>query len=776
MVLIPLVFIIFPSFDTHGFSLSLRNGYSDPMPTTLTNSLPENVMPPGPVFGPAERVSVVLPLPLAGGYDYRVPDAMTLRPGDVVRVPLGRRLSIGVVWGVGAGDFDAAKLKTVAEKLPAPPMTAAMRDFVDWVARYTVHSAGAVLKMALSVPDALEEPTTVQAYTAPDAVPDSLRLTDARKKVLDEATKGPPRTAAQLARDAGVTASVVKGLAEAGALTAVTLQNTPTFRHPDPDSPGPILGDAQATAAAELVAKTQARTFSATLLDGVPGSGKTEVYFEAVSEALKQGRQVLVLLPEIALGSQWRNRFRERFGGDPVEWHSDLTQAQRRTQWRAIADGEVRVVVGARSALFLPFADLGLIVVDEEHDAAFKQEDGVTYNARDMAVVRASLTKIPVVLASATPSLESVANVGLGRYQGQHLPDRHGGASLPDMMVADMRRDPPPRGRWLSPVLEKAVRETIEAGEQAMLFLNRRGYAPLTLCRKCGYRLQCPQCTAWLVEHRLGRGGGKLQCHHCGFSSGLPHECPECHAEDSFAACGPGVERLAEEAHEIFPDARIAIAVSDTLTSPGAAAEMVRRIEDHEVDLLVGTQIVAKGYHFPMLTLVGVVDADLGLNGGDLRAAERTYQTLYQVAGRAGRAERPGRVVLQTYMPEHPVMQALLSGERDAFVAAEQAARQDAGMPPYGRLAALIVSGDAESVVDQAAHLLGRAAPRGDGIQVLGPAPAPFALLRGRHRRRLLVKTSKDINVQALLRDWMARCAVPRTVRVQIDVDPYSFQ
>jgi len=502
--------------------------------------------------------------------------------------------------------------------------------------------------------------------------------------------------------------------------------------------------------------------------------GKTEVYFDAVAEALDQGKQALVLVPEIALTAQWLSRFRQRFGADPAQWHSELTQAQRGHTWRAVAAGTARVVIGARSALFLPFADLGLVVVDEEHDTSFKQEEGVIYNARDMAVVRANLGGIPAVLASATPSLESVINVGSGRYGELTLPDRHAGASLPDVAMIDLRTQPPARGRWISGQLEDALHKTFDAGEQAMLFLNRRGYAPLTLCRTCGHRMECPRCSAWLVEHRHKKYS-RLECHHCGHQIPAPEACPECEATESLVACGPGVERLAEEAAELFPEARQAIAASDTLKNPAALATLVKRIEDHDVDLLIGTQVVAKGHHFPMLTLVGVVDADLGLAGGDLRAAERCYQLLYQVAGRAGRAGRPGRVLFQTYLAEHPVMAALASGDRDRFLEAEAASREAAGMPPFGRLAALIVSGRHESQVDGVARALGRAAPDMTGVRVLGPATAPMALLRGRHRQRLLLIAGRNVNVQRVVRDWLGRVRTPNAVRVQIDVDPYSF-
>jgi len=722
------------------------------------------------VFAAGERVAVLLPRPLTTAYDYRVPDGLTLATGDIVRVPLGPSAMSGVVWGPGTGEVDDTKLRDVAARHDCPALPAVLRRFVRWVADYTLADAGAVLRMAMSIPEAFEPPAPTSAIALDPDAPD-IRLTPARQRVLDAASEGPPRPAAELARQAGCTPGVVAGLVSQGALAKVTMALAPPPL-PEHARPGVELADDQAAAAAALVDSAAARDFSVTLLDGVPGAGKTEVYFEAVAEALRQGRQVLVLLPEIALSAQWLERFRRRFGVAPVVWHSELARGQRRQAWRWIAEGVAPVVVGARSALWLPFPDLGLVIVDEEHDASFKQEDGVIYNARDMAVVRARLGAFAAVLVSATPSLETVANVGRGRYGHLALAARHGGAALPDIAVIDVKAEPPPRGQWIAPKLRQALEECFQAGDQAMLFLNRRGYAPLTLCRTCGHRFQCPTCSAWLVEHRLL---GRLQCHHCGHRVRPPKACPECETEDSLAACGPGVERLAEEAAALFPDQRLLVAASDTVTGPKAAADLVRRIEDREVDLLIGTQIVAKGYHFPHLTLVGVVDADLGLSGGDLRAAERTYQLLYQVAGRAGRAERPGRVMLQTYMPEHPVMAALASGDRDAFTEAEQLAREVAGMPPHGRLAALVVSGKDEAAVDQAARELGRTAPRPDGVHVWGPAPAPLALLRGRHRRRLLMRTQRHIAPQPLLREWIQRARLPKKVRVQIDVDPYSF-
>jgi len=533
-----------------------------------------------------------------------------------------------------------------------------------------------------------------------------------------------------------------------------------------------VLSAEQAAAAQGLVDKVLAPAFSATLLDGVPGAGKTEVYFEAIAAALAAGRQVLVLLPEIALTAQWLKRFEDRFGALPASWHSGLTGLERRETWRAIAEGRVAVVVGARSALFLPFANLGLIVVDEEHDGSFKQEDGVTYNARDMAVVRARLVAAPIVLASATPSLESIVNVRSGRYGALHLSDRHGGRDLASIAAVDLRREPPARGRWLSPPVVEAMQRTFAAGEQTLLFLNRRGYAPLTLCRGCGHGIECPQCSAWLVEHRFRRS---LICHHCGHSEPPAHACRHCGAVDQFVACGPGVERLAEEALTLLPEARLELFTSDSLLDRDQATAAVERMEAGEIDILVGTQMAAKGHHFPNLTLVVVVDADLGLNGGDLRAAERTFQLLYQVAGRAGREDRPGRALVQTHVPEHPVMQALVSGDRDRFVEAELRDRQAAGMPPFGRLASLIVSGPDPAAVDNVCAALARRAPVQDGVTVLGPATAPLALLRGRHRRRFLLKATREIAVQPLLRTWLERIGLPGSVRLQVDVDPYSF-
>ena len=724
---------------------------------------------------PPATVAVLLPLPLDRAYDYTVPGDLeeAVVPGSFVRVPLGGVERVGVVWGEGEGGVEPARLKPVTAVLEAPPMTEPLRGLVDWAAEYTLAQRGAVLRMAMSVPAALEPAPVRTAYRLGQG--EAPRMTDARARVLTLLKEGPSRTAAEIEREAGVSAGVVRGLASHGAVEAVSVRDVATFGHPDTRSAGPTLSDAQCLGAETLSGALANGAFSVTVLDGVTGAGKTEVYFEAIAAALDAGHQVLVMLPEIALSAQWLGRFRARFGSAPAVWHSELGTRRRRETWRAVAEGRAQVVVGARSALWLPFRSLGLIVVDEEHDAAFKQEDGVVYHARDMAVVRARLEGCPAVLVSATPSLETVVNIEKGRYASVLLPDRHGAARLPTIETVDLRETPPERGAWLARPLRAALAETLDAGEQALLFLNRRGYAPLTLCRACGHRFHCPNCSAWLVEHRFT---GTLDCHHCGFRQPQPEACPACETEGSFAACGPGVERLAEEVDGAFPGARWAVLTSDTVGGPSQVQDLVNAIAAHEIDVLIGTQMVAKGHHFPQLTLVGVVDADLGLAGGDMRAAERTYQLLHQVGGRAGRGGRPGRVMLQTYAAEHPVIAALAAGDRDSFMAREAAAREAHGLPPFGRLAAVIASGPNEAETLRAASALARSARAEEKslrIQVLGPAPAPLKLLRGRHRFRLLFKAPRGVLLQPHMRRWLAALDRRTRARLQVDIDPHSF-
>ena len=731
---------------------------------------PEKTVPRQDETPAGQRVSVLFPLPLPKPYDYLC-DAPQPPVGGFVVAPFGPREVVGVVWPSLGEAPPRDKLKSVIDVLDAPPLARDLVDFVDWAADYTMFPKGAVLRMTMRVSDALAGPRMQTAYVKTGAAPS--RLTPQREKVL--AAAGPtPMAAAALASAAGVSEAVVRGLAEAGALARVDVDPDPPFDPPDLTRSGRDLSADQQYAARLIGDIVAAGGHKAALIDGVTGSGKTEVYFEAVAAALGKDpeAQALILLPEIALTLPFLARVEERFGAAPAPWHSDLTGAQRRRSWRRVAEGQARLVVGARSALFLPFKKLRLIVVDEEHDGAYKQEEGVIYHARDLAVARGSLAGFPVLLASATPSLETVVNVDEGRYDAVGLPSRFAEAAMPDIHLIDMREHAPEAGRWLSPPLVDAVNANLAAGEQSLLFLNRRGYAPLTLCRRCGHKMTAPGSDTMLVQHRFEN---RLVCHHTGFSMPKPSACPVCNAVDSLTACGPGVERVAEEAKARWPAARIAVLSSDTAVGPRAVREVLDAMHGGEIDILIATQVAAKGHHFPNLTLVGVVDADLGLAGGDLRAAERTYQLLSQVTGRAGRAEKPGRALLQTYQLEAAVLRALASGDRDAFLAAEAAGRSALGYPPYGRLAAITLRSQDETLLDRTANALRAAAPAAEGVDILGPARAPIYRLRGVARMRLLVKTRRNVHVQAFLADWLTRVKIPGAVRISVDINPYSF-
>ncbi len=718
-------------------------------------------------------VDVLVPVALDRAYSYRVPEELTLAPGDVVSVPLGARETTAVVWAENPKPNPRLdnRLKDVEEKLDVPPLRPELRSFVDWVANYTVSSRGMVLRMCLRMGEHLGPERERTGVKLAGAAPQ--RMTAARARVLELLADGMVRGKGEAAREAGVSAGVIDGLIDEGTLQTIVLPSEPVAEKPDPDFMQPEFRTEQSAAAAALKATIAKGGYSVTLLDGVTGSGKTEVYFEAVADNIRAGRQSLILMPEIALTAQFLDRFAARFGTRPAEWHSELTPRKRARTWAAVAKGEVSVVVGARSALFLPYADLGLIVVDEEHDPAYKQEDGVHYHARDMAVVRGHIAKIPVVLSSATPSLETEVNARRGRYARLSLPERFGGQRMPSVEAIDLRTERPPRGRFIAPTLAGAIKTALERKEQALLFLNRRGYAPLTLCRACGFRFSCPNCDAWLVDHRFRR---MLVCHHCGFAMPHPANCPKCQAVDSYVAVGPGVERLEEEVHELFPQARVLVLSSDLVASVERMREEFAEVAAGKFDIVIGTQLVAKGHHFPMLNLVGVIDADLGLANGDPRAAERTFQLLHQVVGRAGRDAGVGHGYLQTHQPEHPVMRALIAQDREAFYSAEIAARETAHYPPFGRLASIVVSGPDKNDSASYARALARAAPLNEDVRVLGPAEAPLALVRGRHRLRLLVKAPRAFDLSGYLREWLA--AAPKkhgSIKLDIDVDPQSF-
>jgi primosomal protein N' (replication factor Y) len=716
-------------------------------------------------------VPVLVPMPAPKPYSYAVPEGMAVEPGSIVQVPLGPRQVLGVVWdGIDDGSVDPKKLKAITRAFDCPPLAKDMRTFLDWVATYTVSPPGLVARMALRAPAAFDPEPMVEGLRLTDMRPE--RMTSARERVIATADNGFTWTRSGLAHAAGTSSSVIDGLTAQGVFETVFMPPPPVVALPDPDYVEHRLEGPQKQAALDLLESVDAGGFSVSLIDGITGSGKTEVYFEAIAATLKAGKQVLILLPEIALTASFLERFQDRFGSKPAEWHSDLAPRTREKVWRQVTEGGVRVVAGARSALFLPFENLGLIVVDEEHDPAYKQEDRVFYNARDMAVVRARIGEFPIVLVSATPSVESRVNGDLGRYNPIHLPTRFGDAALPDLGLVDMRKHPPERGGFLSPILLRYIGKAVERGEQALLFLNRRGYAPLTLCRVCGHRFQCPDCSSWLVEHRFR---GQIQCHHCGYAQKTPESCPECGTLDHLVACGPGVERIAEEVDRHFPDARTIVLSSDLMGVKRLRLEL-EAIAKGEADIVVGTQLVAKGHNFPMMTFVGIVDADIGLANGDPRAAERTFQLLSQVTGRAGRTGLKSLGLLQTYQPQHPVMQAIVSGDSDAFYEREISEREKALLPPFGRLASIIVSADTRADAEGHARGLRQAAPKVSGITILGPAEAPLALIRGRHRFRLLVHGRRNSDMQAFVKTMMANGPKMRgSVSVQLDIDPQSF-
>ncbi|MGB3738474.1 MAG: primosomal protein N' [Pontixanthobacter sp.] len=718
------------------------------------------------------RVRLIIFNAALGPLDYSVPADMRVEYGSVVAAPLGPRQIVGIVWEedrLPGSDVDAAKLRPILDVLPVPPLRAELRRLIEWTADYYCASLAAVARMVLASGGAMRGPATMTEYRLTGAMPE--RMTPQRERAMD-VLSDEQATIRELAEMAGVSDGVLRGLVGQGVLEAVQVDVDRPYPRADAGHATVDLSDDQRSVSDRLVAAVEARDFAPFLLDGVTGSGKTETYFEPMAAALRGDRQVLVLLPEIALTEAFLRRFEDRFGAKPILWHSSLKSTQRRRAWRAIADGRAQVVVGARSALFLPYRNLGLIVVDEAHETSFKQDEGVRYNARDVAVMRAHFERIPVVLASATPALESLQMAESGVYQKLDLPSRFGGATLPGIATIDLTEHKPERGRWLAPELVDGLKDRLAKGEQSLLFLNRRGYAPLTLCRNCGFRFQCPNCSAWLVEHRFSQ---RLACHHCGHETKPPETCPECGEPECLVACGPGVERIADEVRDILPDARVAVVTSDTLNSPEKAAAFVAQAEAKAIDVIVGTQLVTKGFHFPDLTLVGVVDADLGLEGGDLRAAERTYQQIAQVAGRAGRGAKPGEVLIQTRHPKAPVIAALTAGDRDAFYAAETEARRDAGAPPFGRWAAIIVSSEDEAEAKEAARAIGGTRPSITDVMILGPAPAPMALLRGRYRYRLLINARRSAQVQDIIRDWLGALDIPRGVRVSVDIDPYSF-
>ena len=779
------------------------------------------------------RIVQILPCTAVDSvFDYAVPEGMPTDLGHVVEIPFGGRALLGVIWSQNPSSAPLTKIKTVSNVFDVK-LTEAHRQFIEKMAYYNYADRGAVLKLGLSVIINADEFQNFYVPHSPHLYPppskrgeDGRGVANIAKTLRKNMTKpewklwyflNKKQMGVKFRRQHPIGSFVtdfacldpkliieLDGSQHADTIEKDQVRSNKLIEHgfkilrfwnneilenlesvletiyseiqklsaPNPDFLKRSLTDEQFTAAKLLSLNVQQSGFKPFLLDGVTGSGKTEVYFEAIAANLRLGKQSLILLPEIALSNAFMHRFQERFGVKPALWHSSITKAQRKKLWLNIAQNKEKIIIGARSSLFLPFQSLGLIVVDEEHDGSYKQEEGVIYHARDMAVLRAHAEQIPIILASATPSLETMHNVWQKKYQSIVLPSRYHDVTLPSIEIIDLKQHKPEKQKFLSPKVIETLRIGLAKGEQSLLFLNRRGYAPLTICRSCGHRVECPRCTAWLVEHRLQK---KLSCHHCGYESKLPNTCPSCGAVDSLTACGPGVERIEEEVREALPEARTIVLASDITDTPKKIEEALSTVQQHKVDIIIGTQIVAKGHHMPQLTHVTVVDGDLGLGGEDLRSSEKAFGLLHQVSGRAGREAIKGHVMIQTFNPDHPVMKLLANNDRNGFLEREKENRMRSKMPPYARLTAIIISGMKEAFVKDTAQRMVKQIPNVSGVRVLGPAPAPMYKIRGKYRYRILIQSDKKLDMTAYLNEWLNPMKIPSSIKVTIDIDPQSF-
>lgn len=712
-----------------------------------------------------------------GGYDYRLTAPADI--GTFVSVNVMNRPCVGVIWGIGDSNLPEHKIKNISV------IHNARLNITDlqWIKRmsdWTLIPPGMVLRLIVNIPDAFSPPRMEQMYAFNfDA---TTRMTDNRIAVMDAfaSNDNEPMTASDIQNIARVSSAVVRTMIKNGTLIArdAREKNADSFSYTYSDSGDVVLNEEQSSAANKIGTAIADGGFSVHLLDGITGSGKTQVYFDSAWRAYMAGKSVLLMMPEIALTAQFMTRFSKRFGAPPVIWHSNLTAARRREIWRGVLNGKIRMVVGTRSALFLPWMNLGLIVIDEEHDTSYKQEDMGNYHARDMAILRAKIAGFPVVLASATPAAETLENVNAGKYTRLRLTSRFGGAQLPEIQTIDLRENRPDtyvadgteQTGFLSAPLCDAICETLNTGRQTMLFINRRGFAPIVQCKKCGWTATCPDCSVGMTYHkRLG----KLLCHMCGRTAPLAKQCPDCGTDVSMR--GVGLEKIQQEVNIRFPTARTALVSSDIITSRQSLERLVNKMESGEIDIVIGTQILAKGHHFPNLTLVGVVDADMGLFGTDFRAAEHTFQQLFQVAGRAGRGEFPGRVLMQTYQPEHPVLTAICACDRDAFMSTDMAGRRMAQMPPYGQLIAIIVEGEKESTLQRYCADLAAAAPILNGAKIMGPIAAQVYQIRNWYRMRFLVAGGASANLQPIVSHWLGKVKTPANIRIKIDVNPINF-
>ena len=713
-------------------------------------------------------------------FDYACQKIQKLEVGQIVKVPFGKKAAWGVIEKLQEDRKDI-QIKQIIKVFDGYILSGYLMRFINWVAEWNFTSKGSVLKLVLSNIDIIEKENKPIGWimnTNPDISKlkklfPNFKLTKKRKQIIRTLSQTKPILTKELIDQTGVSKRTISELKKLNIINSMEVSSDislPEFKVLR--NSNIILNSSQRNAVEKINRIKSNNKFDAVLLDGLTGSGKTEVYFEIIAETLKQRKQALVLLPEIYLSSEWSMRFKNSFGITPLVWHSNLSKKVRRETWDQIIKGKVNVIVGARSALFLPFRTLGLIVIDEEHDHSFKQEEGVLYNARDMGIIRAKIENIPVILSTATPSLETWQNTQTKKFSHIELPKRIGDAELPRVKLIDMKGVNLPYNKWISPTLKDEISKNLVNRNLTLLFLNRRGYAPLKLCSSCGYRLGCKNCQSWLVEHKKNN---LLICHQCGIQQKLPEICDECSEKETFISCGPGVERLEEEILDYFPDIRIEILSSDTIQSSEIMNDFLKRIRNGKIDLIIGTQIISKGHNFKNLTLVGVIDADMSLSGGDLRASEKAFQVLHQVSGRAGRENKKGLVVIQTYDPKNQVIEALSKNNRDEFLKIESKHRKEINLPPFGKLAAIIISSKNQRELEAFSINLKKKSPSFQNVMILGPAPAPMYYLRGKYRYRFLIKSTKEVNIQKVIKDWVYKIKIPYTIKLVVDIDPYSF-
>ena len=713
---------------------------------------------------------VLLIYPGKGTYDYRIKNSLEI--GQLVSVPLRKSIYLGIVIGEGTKGFPRSKLKNIIEVHNSFIFSNELLSFCHWLTNWYISEKSQVFKMVIPSASFLK-PVKSKKFLEFNNKSKS-KTTILGDKVINYIKNNSNLSVSECCKELNVSNSVIHKLIKDNVLL---IKNVDEYKTKNNKIKKTInLNISQKNAVKSILDDSLENQANIFLLDGVTGSGKTEVYLELIANELKKEKQCLILIPEIILSNYFKERFLEKFNFLPAVWHSDISKSKKHKIWRQIISGETKVVIGARSALFLPFKELSLIVVDEEHDPSYKQEDGVIYNARDMAVVRGRFSNSKVILGSATPSLESIYNVNIGKYIKIVLSERYGAAEMPIINIVDMQKEKLPSNRWIAKESINAITRALENKEQVLLYINRRGYSPLTLCRSCGYRFSCKNCSSWLVHHK---NTNTLLCHHCGYQEEIPDECPQCHSKEEFAPCGPGVERLAAEAMSLFPSAKCEIIASDTLNSPSESEKIFKTISDGEVDIIIGTQLIAKGHNFLNLTTVVAIDADLGLSGGDLRASERTFQILTQLAGRTGRADKKGRAYIQSYDPHHNVMKAMQTGKITRFIQAESEGREYRKLPPYGRLASLLIQSKNLALLESFLKTLSLKTPKkyqdSERIDVLGPAPAPIAKLRTFYRYRFLIKYKEDIRIQPFIKEWLGNIKLPKGVRIKIDIDPYNF-